>query len=87
MGDTLAVDRIGNDVRFEWAVPAADATHGAATLYRVYASSSPSEGFAVDGMSIEPWHVDADGALEAATVYYVVVAENGGGTSGEEPAP
>jgi hypothetical protein len=85
VGNTLAVNRSGNDLHLDWTAPAADAGHATATLYRIYRSSEPSAGFEMEGLSVEPWHVEAGEALQQTTVYFLVVSENGGGTSGEEP--
>jgi hypothetical protein len=85
VGNTLIVNRVGDDLRFDWTAPATDATHGAATLYRVYRSAEPDGGFAVGAMSTETWRVDAGEALDPASWYFLVVPENGGGTSGDEP--
>jgi hypothetical protein len=85
VGDTLRLRSPGSNVRLEWEAPPVDAGHDAATLYRIYRSDRPEGGFAQDGLSTEPWHVEAGEAGLAGSVYFLVASENGGGTSGEEP--
>lgn len=81
VGNTLVVVKQGEDVRFEWQAPPVDASHGAATLYRVYSSPQPASGFAIDGLATQTFHVDADAAQGGTTAFFLIVAENGGGTS------
>jgi serine protease AprX len=85
VGDTLIVDVSGNDVRLDWTPPPADAQHDPATLYRVYRSATPDGGFVQDGLSTEPFHVENGEAQGGGSAFFLIVAENGGGTSGDEP--
>jgi len=85
VGDTLRVRRVADDLRLEWLAPAADAQHDPATFYRLWESDRADGGFAEDGLSVANFHVEQDAALSAGTVYYLVVSENGGGSSGEGP--
>jgi serine protease AprX len=85
VGDTLFVNVSGNDVRLDWTESPVDGSHDAATLYRIYRSGTPDGGFSQDGLSTEPWHVENGEALGGGAVFFLVVAENGGGTSGDEP--
>jgi hypothetical protein len=79
VGDTLLVDHDGHNIRLDWTVPATDGSHDGATLYRIHRSTDPAAGFAADGMSTEPWHVETGEATLPGIVYYLVTAENGGG--------
>jgi hypothetical protein len=72
-------------VDLNWAVPAVDATHGAAEHYRVYTSTSPASGFTMIESTANPTHQADTGA--AAVTYIKIVAANLGGTSGDEPNP
>ena len=86
VGDTLLLSFIaGDDVRLDWTEPPADAQHDPATLYRIYRSDQPDSGFAVDGLSTDPFHVEPGERSIPSTIYFLVVSENGGGTSGDEP--
>jgi len=85
VGDTLRVDHDGVNVRLEWAAPPVDGSHDMATLYRVYRSADPSGGFIRTGLSTEPWSVIQDEVLNGAPAYWLVVAENSGGTADELP--
>ncbi len=85
VGATLLVDRSGDDVRLEWQSAPVDASHDAATVYRVYRSDAPDDGFTQDGLSTETWHVEPREMRDPRTSFYLIVPENGGGTSGEEP--
>ena len=80
VGDSLVVDHDGENVRLDWTAPAVDGSHDAATLYRIHRSADPSAGFTPDGISIEPWHVDGGEAALPGIVYFLVTAENGGGS-------
>jgi hypothetical protein len=39
----------------------------------------------VEGQSTESWHMQPENALEPGSDYWLVVAENGGGTSDDVP--
>ena len=85
VGSTL---RLGRDpsgsIELVWDAPAADATHDAPDTYDVYASTAgPSGSFGLRANVTATSHtepVGPDGSL-----FYVVGARNGCGTSGEEP--
>ncbi|GEM_PF-978308 len=85
VGNTLLVSRQRDDLRLEWAVPSEDPSHDAATFYRIWTSASAAGGFENTGMSIEPWFLAWDEALNSDNIFYLVSAENGGGPSGEDP--
>jgi hypothetical protein len=72
-------------VQLDWTAPPVDAGHDPATLYRIYRSGQPDAGFAESGLSTEAWHMESGEAGLPDTVFFLVAAENGGGTSGEEP--
>jgi hypothetical protein len=85
VGDTLLLDRSGTSVRLTWAAPPADPAHDPPTLYRVWRSTLPSGGFATIASPLDPEYLDAGGLEAADPFYYLVSAENTGGTSGEAP--
>ena len=87
VGDSVTAERHADAVRLDWAAPPADAGHGAATSYRVYRSASPSGGFALGAQSTAPFHVAAAEAGNGLDRYWLVVAVNGGGDSGDVPIP
>lgn len=87
IGTTLTVDVDGPHVRLDWQAPPADASHDPATGYVVYRSGAPDAGFAPDASPTSPFAVLADEAGIPSNAYFVVVAENAAGTSGDEPAP
>jgi len=87
IGASLRLVASGSHVRMDWDAPASDAGHDPATAYRVYRSVGPSAGFAVAVSPTAPFAVLQDDLLDPADGYFAVVAENGGGTSGDEPMP
>ncbi|MEW5806039.1 MAG: S8 family serine peptidase [Acidobacteriota bacterium] len=80
VGDTLQVTKEENNVRLEWQAPPTDATHDAATLYRIYRSDKPDTGFAELGSATATFYLDLKELDDLDSHYYKVVAENGGGT-------
>jgi hypothetical protein len=87
VGGSVRVTRIGSDLRLDWSAPAADATHDAATGYRVYASGAPAGGFAAAASGNTTFALLAGEAGTPAARYYLVVAENFGGASSDVPLP
>ena len=87
VGNTLSVDRSGNHVRLDWQAPAVDGSHDAATGYRVYRSATANAGFSILSWPGANFELFADAMFDPRTDYYLVVSENTGGTSGDEPAP
>lgn len=87
VGASLRVSRAGGDVRLDWSPPAVDAAHDAASSYRVYRSGAPSSGFASVAATASSFAVLAGDAAAPETRFYLVVAENFGGTSGDAPVP
>lgn len=80
VGSTLRLSRSGQDVRLEWQVPAVDGGHDAATLYRVDRSNTAAAPPAPHATATVPWHVAAGEAASSAARFYLVWAQNGGGT-------
>ena len=87
IGSTLVLSPDGTHLRLDWTPPPVDATHHAASAYRVYRSSSPAAGFVVVSLPNAPFDVQRDDLLDPDSAYLLVVAENSGGTSGDEPLP
>jgi carboxypeptidase T len=87
VGDTVRVARDGAHLRLDWTAPATDASHGPATAYRVYRSASPSAGFAEVAWPTAAFAVLQDEAFAAESRYFLIVAENSGGTSSDVPLP
>ena len=83
LGPTLRVERSGFDVRLTWQAPPADAAHGPATFYPVTRSLAADAGFEEVGKPSAPRFVDVGvaGPSDAATYFYVVDAENSGGSA------
>jgi len=71
-------------VELSWIEPEADAMHDAPVFYPVYVSSAPDGGFSIKATPSQTLVVRP---LDSSTEFYIVGAVNGGGTSGEEPAP
>jgi hypothetical protein len=84
VGDTVRLGKTGSSVRLSWAVPAVDATHDQPVYYPVYVSNTPQGVFSIQGAPTAPL---LHRSLDLSTEFYLVVAANGGGTSGEEPPP
>jgi hypothetical protein len=87
VGSSVRVSKVGSDLRLDWAPPASDALHDLATSYRVYRSPGPATGFASVAQTPSPFSVWAGETGSAASFFYLVVAENGGGTSADVPSP
>jgi hypothetical protein len=86
-GDGLRASASGGHVRLDWDPSPVDAGHDPATFYRVYRSASPALGFAEVASPTATFAVFADDLQDPSSAYFVVVAGNTGGTSGDEPAP
>ena len=88
IGASLRVDPArGPDLRLSWSAPPVDGLHDAASAYRIYRSTAPAAGFALIRASLETESVEDDGLSPGPAGFYRIVAENPGGTSGDEPAP
>ena len=80
VGDTLTVSKVGAHAGFDWQASPIDGGHDAATLYRVERSTVVNGTFAVAGSSTTTtWH-DVDASTLPGVHYYLVKAENSGGT-------
>ena len=79
-----------DDVDLRWDAPPSDAAHDAATSYDVFRSIARADrGFtALSTAGPQPW-VDLRGAAPGTPLlhFYLVVARNSAGTSGDEPLP
>jgi hypothetical protein len=81
VGATLLVGADpGGHAVLSWDAPPVDAGHDAATLYRVERSASPSGGFLGAGSSTELRWLDVDALASTETWFYLVSAENSGGS-------
>jgi hypothetical protein len=81
VGNTLRAERETSDVRLSWAAPPQDATHGAATLYRVYRAAAAGGSFIEIGSPTAAFFVDLGAArTDQPDWYYRIVAENSGGS-------
>jgi hypothetical protein len=81
VGDTLRIDvhPRGHAV-LTWTAPAVDATHDAATLYRIERTLTPDGPFAeVGSATITQW-IDVDALVSPDAHFYRVRAENAGGS-------
>jgi len=92
VGGTLRAARqpTRDDVGLWWAAAPVDATHDAATSYDAYRSTTlPQQGFALIGNAPTPDFLDMGAALpgSARRHFYLVIARNACGTSGDEPLP
>jgi hypothetical protein len=88
VGDSLLVERSGDDVVLHWTAPAEDPEHDAARFYPVHRSESPTGGFGQVGDPTECCMHDVNSESPVGVVlYYVVSSRNEAGTSGEEPSP
>jgi hypothetical protein len=85
IGETLRASRSGLHLRLNWQAPPGDGTHDEASGYRVYHSASPGQGFTMISLPTTTFAVLRDELLVPDTRYLAVVAENSGGTSGDEP--
>ena len=82
VGDTLVADKALGETTFSWAASPADSDHDAAAYYIVYQSSSPDGGF-----EMMDTFLGTSAEATGTALYYKIVAANGAGTSGDEPAP
>ena len=87
IGDTLQVGKSGSGLRLDWVSPAVDAGHDGADAYRVYRSESAAAGYGQVAGPTAEFHVFMDDLVSGPFGYYLITAENNGGTSGDEPAP
>ena len=87
VGNTLRAGKSSTHLTLDWQAAPTDPSHDAASGYRVYRSASPASGFAVTSEPTATFEVYADELLVPDTAFFVLVAENAGGTSGDEPAP
>jgi serine protease AprX len=87
VGNTVLASRHADGVRLDWTAPPVDAGHAAATSYRIYRSALPSGGFAVGAQSTAAFHVATGENGNGVNRYWLVVAVNGGGDSGDVPTP
>jgi hypothetical protein len=83
VGETVISSKAGSCVKLEWQEPSVDASHDAATLYRIYRSNQPDTGFQEIGSCTGTFYHDIDELNGPEDCYYKIVAENGGGQSGE----
>jgi subtilisin family serine protease len=81
VGDTLllAKDPRGHAL-LSWQAPPVDGGHDAATLYRVGRSDDPAPPFSETGSSTVTSWVDVDALSDPGTSFYLVSAENAGGS-------
>jgi hypothetical protein len=84
IGSTLLLAKSGSDAALSWTASPVDGTHDAAAYYRLNVSATPDAGFAVNDTRTET--SDAR-PLVGPTEFYVIVAVNAAGTSGDEPSP
>jgi len=75
------------DVVLTWGASPVDGTHDAPTAYRVYRSAAPDAGFSVEALSLTTTRLLEGEGAGGVSAYWTIVAENGGGTSGDDPAP
>jgi subtilisin family serine protease len=81
VGDTLRIQADpGGHTVLTWQAPPVDATHDAATLYRVERATSPEGPFTEAGSSTVTEWLDLDALVTAEPYYYRVTAENAGGS-------
>jgi hypothetical protein len=84
VGETLHAMKTGRaHVHLSWQASPVDPTHDAATLYRIERSTTPGGGFLEVGSSPSTEWVDVDALASPETFYYLVRAENSGGTSAD----
>jgi hypothetical protein len=81
VGNTLRVARgAGGHAVLSWTAPPVDASHGAATLYRIARAASPQGPWTEAGSATSTQWIDVDALVAADSYAYRVTAENGGGT-------
>jgi hypothetical protein len=84
VGDTLMAIQGSPSIEFEWSASAVDALHSAAGYYIIYVSSASNGGFSIEETTTQTTATLSD---PAALEFYMIVAANAAGTSGDEPAP
>jgi hypothetical protein len=84
VGDTVRVDKDATTVTVSWLPPAAGPGQDAAAYYELYRSAAADAGFLVVDTATA---TESTLPLSTDTAYYKVVAVNGAGSSGDEPAP
>lgn len=90
VGPTLRVTKAGADVALGWEPPPADALHDAASSHDVHRSDErPQDGFALVANTPATSFTHAGAAAVGGTPrhFYLIVARNACGTSGDEPEP
>ncbi len=80
---TLKVTNEASNVKLEWQEPPVDASHDAATFYRVYRSNQPDTGFEEIGLTTATFYLDLYELHGPDSWRYKVIAENAGGTERE----
>ena len=81
VGDTLVVGvDAGGHAVLTWAAPAVDGGHDAATVYRIDRATSPDGPFTEAGSATLTEWVDVDALGAPDSYYYLVWAENAGGS-------
>ncbi|MEW5807323.1 MAG: C25 family cysteine peptidase [Acidobacteriota bacterium] len=83
VGSSLRVVKENANVKLIWEEPPIDASHDAATLYRIYRSSQPNAGLTQIATTTATFYLDLNELNTTDSWYYKVVSENGGGTSDE----
>ena len=91
VGNSLFADRTPAEaVRLAWSEPPLDASHGAAGSYDIYRSvTRPQDGFSLLGNAPGLTYDDTGAAVPFGPFprhYYLIVARNACGTSGDEPS-
>jgi len=86
VGSSVRLAPQSADLRLDWSVPPVDGAHDPATGYTVYRSDLAQAGFSVAGQPASNTAVLA-GEMAAPTRFYLVVAANSGGASGDVPLP
>jgi len=87
VGSTLRVTKAGPDLQFDWSAAAVDSGHDAASGYDLYRSGTSQTGYAAAGTSAGTSIVLAGEASAPSDSFYLVSAENFGGSSRDVPAP
>jgi hypothetical protein len=81
VGNTLRVSRgPGGHAVLAWTAPPVDSGHGAATLYRIVRSSAPQGPRGEFGSATSTRWVDVDALHTPDPYFYLVTAENSGGS-------
>ena len=78
--DSLRASRQGSHVELSWQAPTSNAGHDPATLYRVERATVANGTFNEVGSSTTTDWYDIDAATAPLLYYYLVTAENAGGT-------